>query len=107
MHVHTIGISDRRKRECYLVLLRRVHVPEAAEASVRPAADEAVSLQALVILDVFGELAERVAGGRALGASEEGHGGCGVCRGQRCAGDGEARCDYKYGTDSRPLLRRE
>jgi hypothetical protein len=42
--------------------------------AARPPPDQPVPLERLVILDVFGELAERVARRRALCAAEEGHG---------------------------------
>jgi hypothetical protein len=49
----------------------------ASHALVKPAgppADQAVALQALIILHMLGELAERVGTSRALCAAKEGHG---------------------------------
>lgn len=48
---------------------------EAVELSAGASADEAVTLQCLVILNVLLELAEGIRPRRAFGATEERHGG--------------------------------
>ena len=48
---------------------------ETAHAALRGAIAQTVSLEAVVVLRVLGELAEGVARGRALGTSHEGHDG--------------------------------
>jgi hypothetical protein len=48
-----------------------VGASEAAERAIWPSADESIMLQALVVLNVFCELTERIARRGAFGATKE------------------------------------
>lgn len=63
----------------YPVLGTHLLTAHALLHAARPAPDQTVSLQGLVILDVLRELAEGVGARRALCAAEEGHGGNARC----------------------------
>ena len=72
--------------------------PKAAHAPLRPAIDEPVALQALVVLGMLCELAERVAGRRAFGsATKKGHGEIAAGSGSWLWKDGIQRMVYYAG----------